>query len=80
MKRILPLLLLVISFSCNNSTKAYQIIVTPDKEYYVAFYSVDCSNCITFISYNGDDSSKVKLCEPWDVKPNPDYSDKIRSR
>lgn len=55
--------------------KAYQIIITPEKEYYTNYYNVDLeTGCITFYSFNNCiDSSYVKVCKPWDVKPNPDY-------
>ena len=74
MKKIILLTTLAL-VSCHKNPKAYQIIVTPEKEYYTTFYLVDLdSNCIEFTAYDGDDSSYVKVCEPWDVKPNPDYN------
>ncbi len=71
MKKIL-LLFIIFFISCRKNPKAYQIIVTPEKEYYTTFYSIDSDNCISFISYDGDDSTRIELCKPWDVKPNPD--------
>ena len=62
--------------SCHKpkNPKAYQIIVTPKKEYYTTFYNVYLDKgCIDFIAYDGDDSAYVQVCQPWDVKPNPDY-------
>jgi hypothetical protein len=54
--------------------KAYQIVSTKDREYYTTFYAVyHETGCIEFIAYDGNDSSFVKLCEPWDVRPNPKY-------
>ena len=74
MKKIFIIVSLIGLISCSKNTKAYQIIVTPEKEYYTTFYVVDLdNNCIEFTSYDGDDSSIVKVCDEWDVKPNPDY-------
>jgi hypothetical protein len=74
MKKIILLLTTLSIISCKKDTKAYQIIITPEKEYYTTFYVVDHNtNCIEFVSYEGDDSSIVKVCDTWDVKPNPDY-------
>ncbi len=48
--------------------------MTPKKEYYTTFYNVYLDKgCIDFIAYDGDDSAYVQVCQPWDVKPNPDY-------
>jgi hypothetical protein len=68
------LLLAFLLASCEKKNpKAYQIVFTPDREYYTTFYTVDHqTNCIEFTSYDDGDSSRVKVCQPWDVKPNPD--------
>ena len=76
MKKIILLLTTLSLVSCKKNTNAYQIIITPEKEYYTTFYIVDLeSNCIEFTSYDGDDSSRVKVCGEWNVKPNPDYQE-----
>ena len=55
--------------------KAYQIISTPEKEYYVKSYDVYLeTGCIEFYAFDSYvDSTFVKLCNTWDVKPNPNY-------
>lgn len=73
-KVLLPLLFITAACSDKVNKKAYQIVVTPNKEYYTTFYNVDHdTGCIDFISYTDNDSSYVKICGPWDVKPNTDY-------
>ena len=74
MKKVIIILTTLVLVSCKKNPKAYQIIVTPEKEYYTKSYTVDLdSNCIEFMAYDGTDSSWVKVCSQWDVKPNPDY-------
>lgn len=68
----------LISISCKKAqTKGRQMIITPEKTYYTDYYIVYFDpNCIEFTSYNGDnDSSFVKVCPPWDVKPNLEYKE-----
>lgn len=67
--------LALLAVGCDSAQdKCYQIVVTPEREYYTTFYLVDLdSSCIQFTAYDGNDSSYVKVCEPWDVEPNPDY-------
>lgn len=73
-KTIITITTMLLLASCGKKNpKAYQIIVTPEKEYYTTYYTVyHETGCIEFTSYDGDDSTLVKLCEPWDVKRNPD--------
>ena len=76
MKKIIIVTALIGLIACKRNPKAYQIIVTPEKEYYTKSYCVDLdSNCIEFMNYDGNDSNFVKVCPPWDVKPNPDYKE-----
>jgi hypothetical protein len=74
MKKTLILLALALT-SCAKQ-KGYQIVVTPDKEYYVEYYTVDTeTNCIEFTYYRSNgDSSFARVCPPWDVRPNLDYN------
>lgn len=69
----------IISISCSKQqTRGRQIIITPEKTYYTDNYIVYFDpNCIEFIAYQGDtDSSYVRVCPPWDVKPNLEYKEK----
>lgn len=73
MKNLLLLFTLISLFGCKKNPKAYQIIVTPTNEYYTTFYLVDLeTGCIEFTAYDDNDSSYVKVCQPWTVKKNPD--------
>ena len=76
MKKILIPLLVLSLASCTQKRKGRQIVVTPNKEYYVEYYAVDLTtNCIEFTYYklNGD-SAITQVCPPWDVKPNLHYT------
>lgn len=78
MKKIFLPLLIILSASCseinNVNKKAYQIIITPEHEYYTTFYTVHHdSSYIDFISYTPTDSTYVKVYGSWTVKPNPNY-------
>lgn len=74
MKRIVIVAVIIGLASCGKKNpKAYQIITTKDAQYYTTFYEVDLDKgCIEFTAYDGEDSSRVRLCDEWDVKPNPD--------
>lgn len=79
MKKIiitLSILTSLISISCDKKqTRGRQIIITPNETYYTDYYIVYFDpNCIEFMSYYGDnDSTYVRVCPPWDVKPNLEY-------
>jgi hypothetical protein len=69
-KKIFIIFIIFFLYSCGKQ-KGRQIIITPEKEYYTDFYTVYFNpNCIEFYSYENDDSTFVRVCPPWDVKPN----------
>lgn len=68
----------IVSISCDKKqTKGRQIIITPEKTYYTDYYIVYFDpNCIEFMAYEGyNDSSYVRVCQPWDVKRNEEYKE-----
>lgn len=72
MKKLI-ILALIFTAACKKEThKGRQIVIQGNKRWYCDYYNVYLeTGCITFMSYEGNDSSFVKVCKPWDVKPNP---------
>ncbi len=73
MKKIIIISLLLSTMCCRTEThRGRQIVIQGDKRWYVDFYNVYLdTGCITFMSYEGNDSTFVKICKPWNVIPNP---------
>lgn len=73
LKRLVIIALLLIAIiSCTKKRRGRQIIYANGREYYVDYYAVLLSSdCIEFTAYSEDnDSSFVKICSEWNVKPN----------
>ena len=82
MKKLTIAIAFIGLMSCAKRTnpKAYQIITTPDREYYTTFYEVDLeTQCIEFTAYEAEDSSRVRVCQPWEVRKNPDYQQNVNN-